>query len=94
MYHHQRTPTALSRDQCNAIQSIEISACCLGHFSSASVATVAPLPGVQRVTVMTSHQRGFQVTEAITEKVKKVVTKIFGGGVEIIVGNQTTMFTI
>ena len=92
MYYNSQAPTVLSQDQCNAIRSIVISACCFGHFSSGSVATVAPLPGVQRITVMSNYPRDFQVTEEITERVKKVVTEIFGQGMEVAVVNSTTMF--
>ena len=92
MYNTSQPSTLLSQDQCNAIRSIVISACCFGHFSPGSVATVAPLPGVQRITVMSNYPRDFQVTEEITERVKKVVTEIFGQGMEVVVVSQTKMF--
>ena len=41
---------------------------------------------------MSTYPRDFQVTEEITERVKKVVTEIFGQGMEVAVVNSTTMF--
>jgi len=90
--HHLPKTIALSQDQCNAIRSIAVPACCFGHFRSTSVATVVPLPGVQRVTVMSNYGRNYRVTEETTERVKKEVTKIFGLEMEVVVVNSTKMF--